>query len=100
MVIASNVLPLASREYESYLWLQENMNAMIDAASGGLINNKNMDEVFDLIDTMASNNYSERCAPNKSAGVFEIDQNTAIAAQMSMVQSTIKSTNERNKYAN
>ena len=35
---------------------------------------------------MASNNYSDRSAPRKAAGVFEVDQAVALAAQMSMLQ--------------
>lgn len=40
---------------------------MIYAACGDSINNKELNEAYDLIDTMASNNYSERCAPKITA---------------------------------
>src|SRR5438270_6466734 len=59
---------------------------MIDAASGGSITNKSLDEAHELINSMASNNYSDRSAPRKAAGVFEVDQAVALAAQMSTLQ--------------
>ena len=45
-----------------------------------------MDEAYELIDTMTSNDYSERSAPKKAAGIFQVDNNTAMAAQMSLMQ--------------
>src|SRR3954471_12211748 len=69
-----------------YLGLQSNTKAMIDAASGGSINNKIIDEAYELIDTMASNNYSDRTATKKNVGMFAVDQTTALAAQMSSIQ--------------
>src|SRR5436189_2370062 len=69
-----------------YLGLQSNTKAMIDAASEGSINNKTIDEAYELIDTMASNNYSDRTSTKKNVGMFAVDQTTALAAQMSSIQ--------------
>ena len=60
--------------------------SMIDAASGGSITNKSLDEAYKLINSMASNNYSDKSAPRKAAGVFKVDQAVALAAQMSTLQ--------------
>src|SRR3954462_10165409 len=38
-----------------YMGLHPNTNAMIDAASGGSINNKSLNHAYELINTMASN---------------------------------------------
>lgn len=73
---------------------------MIDAASDGSINNKNLDEAYELMKLQsgcnyeayellrkyASNNYSDWCAQKKTAGVFEVDQTTAFSFQMSSIQ--------------
>src|SRR3954463_11390339 len=69
-----------------YLGLQASTKAMIDAAAGGTINKKSVDEAYELIDTMASNDYSERSAPKNVAEIFQVDNNTAMAAQMSLMQ--------------
>src|SRR5438270_10304361 len=66
--------------------LHSSTKVMIDAASGGSITNKSLDEAYELINSMASNNYSDRSAPRKAAGVFEVDQAVALAAQMSTLQ--------------
>src|SRR3954468_16901244 len=59
---------------------------MIDAVAGGSINKKSVDEAYELIDTMVSNDYSERSPPKKAAAIFQVDNNTAMAAQMSLMQ--------------
>src|SRR3954462_3939279 len=69
-----------------YMRLHASTKAMIDAASGGSITNKSLDEAYELINSMASNNYSDRSAPRKAAGVFEVDQAVALVAQMSTLQ--------------
>src|SRR3954470_10656680 len=66
--------------------LHANTKATIDAASGGSITNKSFDEAYELINLIVSNNYSDRSAPRKAAGVFEVDQAVALAAQMSTLQ--------------
>src|SRR4051812_16352247 len=69
-----------------YLGLQANTKAMIDVAAGGSINKKSVGEAYELIDTMASNDYPERSAPKKEAGIFQVDNNTVMVAQMSLMQ--------------
>ena len=69
-----------------YMGIHSSTKAMIDAASGGSITNKSLDEAYELINSMASNNYSDRSAPRKAAGVFEVDQAVALAVQMSTLQ--------------
>ena len=60
---------------------------MIDAASGGSVNDKTVKDVYELIETLASNNYARNTErTRKTAGVFEVDQATAFAAQMSSIQ--------------
>src|SRR3954471_7986378 len=66
--------------------LHSSTKAMIDAVSGGSITKKILDEAYEHINSMASNNYSDRSAPRKAAGVFEVDQAVALAAQMSTLQ--------------
>src|SRR3954467_11708048 len=61
-----------------YLELKSNTKAIIDATSGGSINNKSIDEAYELIGIMASNNYSNRNASKKNAGMFAVDQTTAL----------------------
>lgn len=63
-----------------------NTKAVIDAVSGGSISNRNLDEAYELIDVMARYNYLERCALKKNVGLFEVDQTTILAAQMSSIQ--------------
>src|SRR3954469_24614541 len=69
-----------------YLGLQASTKAMIDAAAGGSINKKSVDEAYEMIETMAGNDYSERSAPKKAVRIFQVDNNTAMAAQMSLMQ--------------
>ena len=52
-----------------YLELQPNAKAMIDAASGGSINKKSVDDAYKIIEEMASNNHSEMSQPKK-AGMY------------------------------
>lgn len=56
------------------------------SASGGSINNKNFVEAYELINMMANNNYSDRCASKKAADIFAVVQNTVLVAQMSSIQ--------------
>src|SRR4051812_23927307 len=60
---------------------------MIDAANGGSLNNKTLEEAEELIETLASNHYAKnRDRSRKQAGVYEVDQSTAFAAQMTAIQ--------------
>src|SRR5262249_52228100 len=50
--------------------------AMIDAAAGGILNNKTLKAAYELIDEMATNNYQwhvERTVTKKQAGVHNVD---------------------------
>src|SRR3954469_22456288 len=58
---------------------------MIDAASGGSINKKSVDEAYEIIDEMASNNPFERSQPKK-AGMYQVEENTALAVQLATLQ--------------
>lgn len=60
---------------------------MVDAASGGSINNETSEEAYELMETLDSENYTKHSDRiQKLAGVFEVDQSTAFAAQMSTIQ--------------
>ncbi|XP_031282977.1 uncharacterized protein LOC116141632 [Pistacia vera] len=61
-----------------YNGLLPNIQVMIDAANGGALNNKTLEEAYILIEVMASNNYmrpSMRNSTKKAAGVHEVDGN-------------------------
>src|SRR3954466_2875947 len=73
-----------------------NTQEMIDAASGGSLNNKTLEEAEELIETLASNHYAKtRDRSRKQAGVYEVDQNTAFAAQMTAIQQQLNLLNKR-----
>ena len=58
---------------------------MLDAASGGALWAKSYTEAYNLIETMAANEYQNpttRMMPGKVAGILEVDAATAIAAQL------------------
>src|SRR3954467_10015239 len=68
----------------------------IDAASGGSLNNKTLEEAEELIEILASNHYARnRDRSRKQAGVYEVDQNTAFAAQMTAIQQQLNLLNKR-----
>lgn len=72
-----------------YNGLLPNIQVMIDAASGRGLNNKTLEEAYNLIEVIASNNYmrpSERNSIRKAAGVHEVDGYTTLAAQLSAIQ--------------
>jgi hypothetical protein len=57
----------------------------IDAAAGGALMAKNFDDAYDLLETMAANNYqwpTARLNQQKAAGIYEVDQFTAFSAQV------------------
>lgn len=54
--------------------LHPNTQTMIDAASGGSMNNKKPDEMYDLIEAMTSNNYERGSGYLKNgAEIIDID---------------------------
>ncbi|XP_031288154.1 uncharacterized protein LOC116146838 [Pistacia vera] len=82
-------LPIWWQVQTFYNGLMPNIQAMVDAASGGALNNKTLEEAYNLIEVMASNNYmrpSERNSTRKAVGVHEVDGYTALAAQFSTIQ--------------
>ncbi|XP_052197322.1 uncharacterized protein LOC127804491 [Diospyros lotus] len=57
----------------------------IDAAAGGALMGKEIDEAYNLLEEMANNNHqwsSERSMPRRTAGVHEIDAMTALNAKV------------------
>src|SRR4051812_40636869 len=68
-----------------YLGLQANTKAMLDAASGGSINKKSINDAYKIKDEMASNNHSERSLPKK-ARMYQVDENTSLVAQIMTMQ--------------
>lgn len=57
----------------------------IDAAIGGVLMAKFIDDVYDLLEKMVTNNYQwhlERSLPRKVAGVLELDVINDLAAQV------------------
>jgi len=58
---------------------------MIDAAAGGTLMSKTKEEVYNLIEEMALNNYqwlSERGQPKRVGGKYEINALTLLTAKM------------------
>ncbi|XXG59006.1 hypothetical protein AAC387_Pa04g1169 [Persea americana] len=89
-------LPVWMQVQTFYNGLLPNTQAMVDAASGGAINNKTPEEAYDLIKVMASNNYmkaSDRSFPKKSMGVHEVDSFTALLAQLASIKKQLGSLN-------
>lgn len=69
--------------------LLPNTQAMVNAASGGAINNKTPEEAYELIEVMASKNYmkpSDRSFLRKAMGVHEVDGFTTLLAQLASIQ--------------
>ena len=77
-----------------YNGLGHQTRSSIDAASGGAFMAKNYDDDYDLLETMAANNYqwpSSRLKQQKAPGVIEVDAITALTAQMSAMSKKIES---------
>ena len=67
---------------------------MIDAAAGGTLNSKTPKAAQDLIEQMVMNNYqwsTTRSKPTRTAGVYDVDAVTALAAQMEAMNKKIDS---------
>ncbi|XP_031283214.1 uncharacterized protein LOC116141879 [Pistacia vera] len=74
-------LPIRLQLQTFYNRLLPNIQVMIDAASGGGLNNKTPEDAYKLIEVMASNNYMrllERNVPRRVAGVHEVDGYTTL----------------------
>lgn len=59
---------------------------MIDAVSGGSLNNKTHEKAQELIDMMPSNNYSECDQTKEVARVFNVKHDTVLTAQLSTIK--------------
>ncbi|XP_052177591.1 uncharacterized protein LOC127791654 [Diospyros lotus] len=62
-----------------------NFMITIDAAAGGALMGKEIDEAYNLLDEMANNSYqwsSERSMPRRTTGVHEIDVMTSLNAKV------------------
>ena len=65
---------------------------IVDAAAGGALWAKNYEEAYDLIETMASNDFqnpTSRMPQTKVAGVLEVDAITQLSAQMAAMSKKI-----------
>ena len=68
-----------------YNGLSGNTKTLVDAAAGGALTGKTVDEAYQLLEEMAANNYqwsSERSSQKKAIGVYELDAITALMAQV------------------
>lgn len=66
-----------------YNGLMIDVQTMVDAASGGALQNKTPEDAYELLEVLASNNYqrpNERMHPKKSMGIHEVDAYTTILA--------------------
>jgi hypothetical protein len=71
---------------------------MLDASSGGALLSKSYTEGFDLIESITTNTYqwpTIRANPasntsKKSAGVHEVSETTALAAQVAQIHNMMK----------
>src|SRR5436853_2458535 len=70
-----------------YNGLSMNTQLMVDAASGGAINNKTPEEAYELIEIMSSNNYMKNDRNiMKKPGVLEVDEVMALKAQVAAME--------------
>ncbi|CAJ2677643.1 unnamed protein product [Trifolium pratense] len=59
---------------------------LIDASAGGTIRHKNEDEVRELVENMCMNEYRSKSERDpKKRGVFDVDTNTALLAQIEIL---------------
>ncbi|XP_038973879.1 uncharacterized protein LOC120105457 [Phoenix dactylifera] len=59
-----------------YNGLTHSVRITIDAAAGGTLMSKSIEEAYELLEEMASNNYqwsNERCMPKKVSGMYDVD---------------------------
>ncbi|XP_021831504.1 uncharacterized protein LOC110771504 [Prunus avium] len=76
-----------------YNGLSQTSRTLVDAAAGGALMAKTATEAFELLETMASNNYqwpSERMNP-KPAGVLEVDAMALLKAKISNLTKKVDS---------
>ncbi|KAG8488363.1 hypothetical protein CXB51_016383 [Gossypium anomalum] len=64
----------------------------MDAAAGGTLNNKTLEEAYEFIEEMSLNNYQwqvMRTKPTKAAGVFNLDAVTMLSNQVELLNKKI-----------
>ena len=89
-------LPVWMQVQTFYNGCSTNLRSMIDAAIGGTLNNKTLEEAYNLLEEMASNSYqwpTKRIPVRKASGVREVDAFTAIVAQIEALNKKIDNMN-------
>ncbi|XP_062113989.1 uncharacterized protein LOC133824999 [Humulus lupulus] len=92
--------------YQNWMQVQifyQGLNAptrtIVDAAAGGALLAKTADESFTLMEEMATNSYqwpNERSGPRKVVGLYEVDQMTALNAQIAALQTQMAALSAQN----
>ena len=71
-----------------YKGLSSQTRAYVDSAAGGGIMNKTLDQAFDLIESMASHDFSwtnERVVQPQGPGMYQVSTTDAVAAQVEVL---------------
>ena len=79
-----------------YNSLHPNTQTMVDAASGGAFINKRLEEGYQIIEVMSSNNFlnsTDRNAQKKIVSVHDIDAFNNLAAQVVILNNNFKKLN-------
>ncbi|KAG8493504.1 hypothetical protein CXB51_010865 [Gossypium anomalum] len=96
-------LPLWLQVQTFYNGVNPSTRQIIDAAAGGTINNKTLEEAYEFIEEMPLNNYQwqvMRTKPTKTVGVYNVDSVNMLSNQVELLNKKIDgllgSTHERN----
>ncbi|KAG8488609.1 hypothetical protein CXB51_016603 [Gossypium anomalum] len=85
-------LPLWLQVQTFYNGVNPSTRQMIDAAAGGTINNKTLEEAFEFIEEMSLNNYQwqvMRTKPMKIAGIYNVDSVAMLKNQLELLNKKI-----------
>ncbi|KAG8475171.1 hypothetical protein CXB51_031769 [Gossypium anomalum] len=85
-------LPLWLQVQTFYNGLNPSTRQMIDAATGGTINNKTPEEASEFIEEMSLNNYQwqvMRTKPTKTTGVYNVDSVIMLSNQVNLLNKKI-----------
>ncbi|KAG8474500.1 hypothetical protein CXB51_031170 [Gossypium anomalum] len=85
-------LPLWLQVQTFYNGVNPSTRQMIDAATGGTINNKTPEEAYEFIEEMSLNNYEwqvMRTKPTKIARVYNVDSITILSNQVELLNKKI-----------
>ncbi|KAG8486469.1 hypothetical protein CXB51_019760 [Gossypium anomalum] len=85
-------LPLWLQVQTFYNGVNPSTRQLIDAAAGGTLNNKTLEEAYEFIEEMSLNNYQwqvMRIKPTKAAGVFNLDTVTMLSNQVELLNKKI-----------